>query len=129
MKRGAESQGIKYGRIINNFYSLIIANVLTIAILFVIITIMIIWDNDKYKMLKDDRNIDLIDIEQIILDKKYITSLKNPSRPNQRIFIINYNNYIHAVPYIIDDNKNIIIKTAYASRKYNKIYGEEKNEI
>jgi len=84
---------------------------------------MIIWDDKKYKKLKEERNIDLVEVEQIILNRRYITSLKNPSRPSQKLFIINYKNYIHVVPYLIDANKNIILKTVYASRKFNKIYG------
>ncbi len=84
---------------------------------------MIIWDNDKYNKLKEERNIDLVEIEQIILNKRYITILKNQSCPSQKIFILSYNNYIHAVPFIIDCNKNIVLKTVYASRKFNKIYG------
>jgi uncharacterized DUF497 family protein len=84
---------------------------------------MIIWDDDKYQRLKEERNIDLVEIEQIILNRKYITSLKNSSRPSQKLFIISYKNYIHVVPYIIDKNKNIILKTVYASRKFNRIYG------
>ena len=80
---------------------------------------MIIWDEKKYKILKEDRDIDLNEIEQIILNEEYITSLKNLSRDNQRIFVVDYKNYIHAVPYIIDNKENIIIKTVYASRKLN----------
>ena len=87
---------------------------------------MIIWDNNKYKKLKEERDIDLYEIEQIILNKKYITTLKNPSNPLQKIFIIYYKDYIHVVPYIIDAANNIILKTAYASRKFNKIYGGSK---
>lgn len=84
---------------------------------------MIIWDDEKYVKLKEERNIDLVEIEQIVLNKKYITSLKNSSRTSQKLFIISYKNYIHVVPNIIDKNKNIILKTVYASRKFNKIYG------
>ncbi len=84
---------------------------------------MVIWDIDKYKKLKEERNIDLVEIEQIILNKKYIITLKNQSRPSQKLFIISYKNYIHVVPFIIDKNRNIILKTVYASRKFNRIYG------
>ncbi|MDA3937951.1 MAG: hypothetical protein PF693_01400 [Spirochaetia bacterium] len=85
---------------------------------------MIIWDDVKYNKLKDERYIDLVEIEQIILNKKYIASLKNPARSEQRVFIVLYKKYIHVVPYIIDDDKNIVLKTAYPSRKFNRIYGE-----
>ena len=84
---------------------------------------MIVWDEKKYRKLKKERGIDLSEIEQIILNKKYIKILKNSSRSDQKIFIIFYRDYIYAVPFIIDEKKNIIIKTAYPSRKFNKIYG------
>jgi hypothetical protein len=50
--------------------------------------------------------------------------IKNPVREGQQMFIINYNGYIHCVPFIRDADGNYILKTAYKSRKYNKIYGE-----
>ena len=83
---------------------------------------MILWDKEKYSKLKNDRDIHFLEIEKLILEKKYVTILENPTRPSQKIFVINYNNYIHIVPYVIDEDKNIILKTAYASRKFNKIY-------
>jgi hypothetical protein len=41
------------------------------------------------------------------------------------IFIIRLNDYIYVVPFIIDENESIILKTAYPSRKFNKIYGDK----
>jgi len=32
-------------------------------------------------------------------------------------------NYTHVVPFVIDENSNIILKTIYPSRKFHKIYG------
>jgi len=63
----------------------------------------------------------------MILNKKYITILKNPSRPKQKMFILKYRNYIHCVPFLIDRDKDIILKTVYARRKFNRIYGGRKN--
>jgi len=59
----------------------------------------------------------------MIENHKYIDILDHPKLKNQNIFILKYNNYIHAVPFIIDINKNIIIKTIYPSRKFDKLYG------
>ena len=88
---------------------------------------MIKWNKDKYIKLKKERRIDLYEIEQMILNKKYITILKNPSRPKQKMFILKYRNYIHCVPFLIDRDKDIILKTVYARRKFNRIYGGRKN--
>jgi len=89
---------------------------------------MIIWDEEKNKKLISDRNISLEEISQLILNKKYLDILENPSRKEQEIFIIELNDYIYVVPFIIDEDDNIILKTAFPSRKFNNIYGGKKHE-
>ena len=73
-----------------------------------------------------ERNISFDDISQIILREEYLDILENPGRKGQMIFIIRLNEYIYAVPFLIDKDENIILKTAYPSRKFNKIYGDQK---
>jgi len=83
---------------------------------------MIIWDDDKDIKLQIERNISFSQISEIILKKEYIDILENHSRPSQQIFVVKLNDYIHSVPFIIDDESNIVLKTAYPSRKLNKKY-------
>ncbi len=71
-----------------------------------------------------ERKISFEEIAQVILRKEYIDILKNPSHPNQKLFVIKFNEYIWAVPFLIDKKENIVLKTAYPSRKLQKIYGE-----
>ena len=85
---------------------------------------MIYWDNEKNNKLIAERNISFDEISEIILKEEYLDILENPSRKGQLIFIIYLKDYIYAVPFIIDEAENIILKTAYPSRKFNKIYGE-----
>ena len=89
---------------------------------------MIIWDETKNLKLQKERHISFEKISDIILNKAYRDILENPSRPNQQIFVIELDNYIYAVPFIIDEHSNIILKTAYPSRNLNKKYGGEKDE-
>ncbi len=86
---------------------------------------MIIWDETKNLKLKLERNISFETISDIILNKQYLDILENPSRPDQYVFVIEINKYIYAVPFIIDKESNIILKTIFPSRKLNKIYGRE----
>ena len=65
------------------------------------------------------------DISEIILREEYLDVLENPNRKEQLIFIIRFNEYIYAVPFIIDEDENIILKTAYPSRKFHKRYGDQ----
>lgn len=83
---------------------------------------MIIWDEDKNQKLKSKRNISFDEISEIILRKEHLDILENQSRPNQLIFVVKINNYIHAVPFVIDDQSKIVLKTAFPSRKLHKKY-------
>ena len=83
---------------------------------------MVIWDDEKNIKLQVERGISFDEISEIILRKKYLDILDNPSRPSQQIFVIKLNDYIYSVPFVIDKQSNIILKTAFPSRKLNKKY-------
>ncbi len=85
---------------------------------------MIIWDDEKNQKLQMERNISFDQIAEIILRKEYLDILENRSRPNQQVFVVKLNNYIYSVPFVIDSEANIVLKTAFPSRKlYNKYMG------
>ena len=53
----------------------------------------------------------------------YLDILENPSRPNQSIFVLDIEGYVWVVPFVMDSAGDIVLKTAYPSRKMNKRYG------
>ncbi len=85
---------------------------------------MIIWDDDKNQKLQIERGISFDQISEMILRKEYLDILDNPSRPNQQIFVLMLNNYTYSVPFVIDEQSNIVLKTAYPSRKLHNNYSE-----
>jgi uncharacterized DUF497 family protein len=87
----------------------------------------IIWDDEKNRKLIAERGLSFENFASLILEKKYLAILKNPARLEQKLFILPYQGYTYAVPFIIDDEQNIILKTVFPSRKYHKLYGG-KNE-
>jgi len=80
---------------------------------------MIIWDEDKNIRLKLERNVSFEQISRIILEKDFIDILDHPKRHDQQIFLLEINDYIYAVPFKIE-NENMILKTAFPSRKLHK---------
>ena len=86
---------------------------------------MIIYNKNKAIKLRFERNIEIEDIIDIIINKKYLDILEHPKREGQLIFILKYKDYIHVVPFIIDEDDNIIIKTVFPSRNFYKIYKEK----
>ena len=87
---------------------------------------MIIWDENKDLRLKIERNVSFEVISELILTNQYLDILEHPTKPRQKIFVIEVNDYVYAVPFIIDENSNIVLKTIYPSRKLHKKYRGDK---
>ena len=83
----------------------------------------IIWDEDKSVKLKAERGISLDEIALLILKKQYIDVVKHPKRPGQWMFIMPIDAYIHVVPFVLDSNGDVVLKTAFPSRKFHKRFG------
>ncbi len=82
-----------------------------------------IYDKVKADKLLKERKIDLKEIEALLLREGYIALIQNKARIGQYIMIVKYKGYIYALPCLFDKAGNIVIKTAYPTRKYNKRYG------
>ena len=85
----------------------------------------IIWDDGKNEWLLINRGISFEEIAEIILNKKYLELLENPTRENQQYFMLEIRNYTWVVPFIINEKEQIILKTAFPSRKFHKKYGRK----
>ncbi len=72
--------------------------------------------------LKLERSISFEEISIIIQEESFIDILEHPKRDNQRIYVIEINDYIYAVPFVVDEDENIILKTVFPSRKLHKKY-------
>ena len=83
----------------------------------------IIWDSEKNKWLMLNRGISFEEITNLILDGKIIEILENPSRKNQQYFILEIKTYTWVVPFLLDKEDRIVLKTAFPSRKFHKKYG------
>lgn len=86
------------------------------------------WDKKKDLWLIRHRGVSFSEIEDHIIEKDYKAMLENPGHVGQMIFIIEHRGYIHVVPFVIDSEENIILKTIFPSRRYQKIYGGKQNE-
>jgi hypothetical protein len=82
------------------------------------------WDPAKERKLRKERGIELREVADLILERKYLDILQNPSRPSQYIFILPYHGYTHVVPFVIGRDESIVLKTAFPSRKFHQLYGK-----
>jgi hypothetical protein len=84
---------------------------------------MIRWDVEKDRWLKETRDISFQEVTDHILSGDYIDILENPSRAGQEVFVLKIRKYIWAVPFTVDEDNSIFLKTAYPSRKLFRRYG------
>jgi hypothetical protein len=84
----------------------------------------VVWDTDKERKLEAERGIGPAEIADLIVSGKYLAVLENPSRRGQTLFLVDYHRYTHVVPFVVDRDDNIVLKTALPSRKFHKIYGK-----
>jgi hypothetical protein len=85
-----------------------------------------VWNEDKALALRSDSKRGHVGFEECVdalENGKLIADLSNPSvsYPNQRIFILDINNYAYVVPYLPDEHE-VFLKTVFPSRKFTAIY-------
>ena len=88
------------------------------------------WNMEKNKFLKLERGVCFEDVMVQIHDDKVLDIIKHPNvkkYPNQSMYIVLLQNYVHMVPFVKENNE-IFLKTIVPSRKMNKIYKGESNE-
>jgi uncharacterized DUF497 family protein len=86
------------------------------------------WNPEKNQQLIEERGISFEDVVFYLQQDALLDDIEHPNcdkYPNQRIFVISIDDYVHLVPYIEDRNE-IFLKTIIPSRKATKQYlGEE----
>ena len=82
------------------------------------------WNNEKNDQLKRKRNISFERISTQIENGKLLDIVDHPNKeqyPNQKMYIVEYENYAYLVPFVQEDNK-IFLKTIIPNRIATKKY-------
>ena len=91
---------------------------------------LINWNKDKNSWLKKCRKIGFEDVLYYINNDFVIDDIEHPNKnryANQRIFILDIEEYIYLVPYV-ESNEEIFLKTIIPSRKATRDYLGEKHD-
>ena len=84
---------------------------------------MVRWSPQKDRVLRSTRGVSFQQIADAIVSGEYLDILENPSRPDQDIFVLRIQGYTWVVPFVLENEDTIFLKTAYRSRKFHKRYG------
>lgn len=88
------------------------------------------WDKQKSTLLRLSRGIGFEEVVNAINDGYILAVIEHPNSrkyPEQRIYIINFDNYAYCVPFV-EGEKTYFLKTIYPSRKYTKKFLNERRE-
>ena len=83
------------------------------------------YSADKNQLLIKERGISFEDIIAAIDGDKLLDIIEHPSSlkyPNQKIYILDINEYVYLVPYVRKDRYTVFLKTIFPSRKLTKQY-------
>ena len=84
------------------------------------------WNPLKNQQLIQQRGVSFEEAIVAIQSGHLIDAIKHPNQkkyPNQHVFIVDINHYIHLIPFIEDEDKEqIFLKTIYPSRDATKKY-------
>ena len=83
------------------------------------------WDNVKNEILKQIQNIGFEQIIMHINKGGLIDIIEHPNQnryPNQKMLVVNVNEYIYLVPFVEEDQNVYFLKTIMPSRKATKKY-------
>jgi uncharacterized DUF497 family protein len=81
------------------------------------------WDAKKDIWLQEYRGVSFQDIASCILSDSLVDMIEKPSRGGQEAFVVRFRGYIWVVPFVVEKDDAIFLKTAYPSRKMNARYG------
>ncbi len=87
---------------------------------------MLLWNEDKNQKLMKERWISFDDISLAIQNDRILWAKNNPNYENQKVIILNIDNYAYVVPFVIQENWDWFLKTIYPSRKETKFYNLKK---
>ncbi|MCX6356218.1 MAG: BrnT family toxin [Candidatus Aureabacteria bacterium] len=82
------------------------------------------WNDEKNKMLRKLRGVSFEQVELAIESGDLVDRIKHSNSdkyPNQKVFLVNIENYIYSVPFV-EDNGKIFLKTIIPNRKATKRY-------
>ena len=83
------------------------------------------YSSEKNQFLKTVRGISFEEVELAIEEGMVLDIIAHPNAakyPNQKIYVLNIDNYVHLVPFVKKSEHEIFLKTIFPSRKLTKKY-------
>ncbi|MEM0900061.1 MAG: DUF4258 domain-containing protein [Pseudomonadota bacterium] len=88
------------------------------------------WSEQKAELLKAERGLSFEDIVEALGNGRLIADIQNPKErfAHQRMFIVDLGKHPIVIPYIIEEDGTLFLKTAYPDRKLSKVLKRTKEQ-
>ena len=83
------------------------------------------WNIEKERRLQSDNtrnSVTFADCTVAINDGRVVDVLSHPTLSHQRLAVLNIEDYIYIVPFVVEDDGTWFLKTVFPSRKHTAIY-------
>ena len=91
------------------------------------------YSKEKNLVLKATKVVSFEDIIDAVEEGRELDNFKHLNKkkyPNQRVLVVEIDNYAYAVPYVVDKKKGMaFLKTIYPSSRHTKKYPGRKQKI
>jgi hypothetical protein len=84
---------------------------------------MMRWSDEKDSWLSATRGIRFQDLADALLSGGLVDIIESPGRHEQQAFLVKLREYIWVVPFVLEKDGTLFLKTAYPSRKMMERYG------
>jgi predicted DNA binding CopG/RHH family protein len=85
------------------------------------------FDIEKDLKLQKERGISFEMIIEAISEGRVLDDIAHPKRENQRVMLVEVSGDVYFVPYVLEKDGNIFLKTAFINRKYRMKNSKEEN--
>ena len=89
------------------------------------------FNQNKNAQLFQKRGVTFYNVIEAIEQNGILLNFEHPNNekyPNQKMMIVNINEYAYCVPYVIEEDDTWFLKTIYPSRKFKYLIGGKENE-
>ena len=84
---------------------------------------MLRWSVEKDLWLQENRGLSFQEVSDAVLGPDLVDIIESPGRGTQQAFVVRLREYLWVVPFVLEDEGAIFLKTAYPSRKMMIRYG------
>jgi hypothetical protein len=88
------------------------------------------YSDSKNQQLINERHISFEEIIAALDNGQLLDIVTQPNKnkyPNQKVYVVQINNYVYLVPFVEKDDQTVFLKTIFPSRKAKKQYMQ--NEV